>query len=71
MTDLKATVLCIYEKSLANNMVHQIKKPFILKMLEGTSDAQHLNKFNTISNHWSRLILMMRLECDSVGVVAK
>ena len=43
----------IYEKSLANNKVHLIKKLFNLKMVENASVAQHLNEFNTITNQLS------------------
>ena len=40
----------MYEKPLANNKVHLMKKLFNLKMVENASIAQHLNKFNTITN---------------------
>ena len=43
----------MYEKSLANNKVHLMKKLFNLKKAEGTFIAQHLNEFNTITNQLS------------------
>ena len=43
----------MYEKSSANNKVHLMKKLFNLKMAENASVAQHLNKFNTITNQLS------------------
>ena len=49
-TDLMKTLLGMYEKLSSNNMVHMIKKLFNLKMTENASIAQHLNKFNTITN---------------------
>ena len=48
--DLMKALSGIYEKSLANNKVHLIKKLFNLKMVENASVAQHLNEFNTITN---------------------
>ena len=45
----------IYEKSSANNKVHLMKKLFNLKMAENVSVAQHLNEFNTITNHLSSI----------------
>lgn len=43
----------MYEKPSANNKVYLIKRLFNLKMAEGTSVAQHLNDFNTITNQLS------------------
>ena len=43
----------MYEKPFANNKVHLMKKLFNLKMTENASVAQHLNKFNTITNQLS------------------
>ena len=43
----------MYEKLLANNKVHLMKKLFNLKKAEGTPVAQHLNEFNTITNQLS------------------
>ena len=45
----------MYEKPLANNKVHLMKKLFNLKMAENASVAQHLNKFNTITNQLSSI----------------
>ena len=42
----------MYEK-LSANKVHLMKKLFNLKMAENTLVAQHLNKFNTITNQLS------------------
>ena len=42
----------MYEK-LSTNKVHLMKKLFNLKMAENTLVAQHLNKFNTITNQLS------------------
>ena len=43
----------MYEKPSTNNKVHLMKKLFNLKMTENASVAQHLNKFNTITNQLS------------------
>ena len=43
----------MYEKSLANNKVHLMKKLFNLKMTENALVAKHLNEFNTITNQLS------------------
>ena len=43
----------MYEKPLANNNVHLMKKLFNLKMAENPSVAQHLTEFNTIINQLS------------------
>ena len=40
----------MYEKLSASNKVHLMKKLFNLKMVENALVAQHLNKFNTITN---------------------
>ena len=47
------TLFGMYEKLLANNKVHLMKKLFNLKMAENTLVAQHLNEFNTITNQLS------------------
>ena len=52
-TDLMKALSGMYEKPLANNKVHLMKKLFNLKMAENASVAQHLNKFNTITNQLS------------------
>ena len=43
----------MYEKPLANNKVHLMKKLFNLKMAKNALVAQHLNEFNTITNQLS------------------
>jgi hypothetical protein len=52
---LMAALSGIYEKPSANNKVHLMKKLFNMKMAEGTSVAQHLSEFNTITNQLSSL----------------
>ena len=47
------TLSGMYEKPSANNKVHLMKKLFNMKMVENASIAQHLNKFNTITNQLS------------------
>ena len=49
-TDLMKALSGMYEKPSANNKVHLMKKLFNLKMAENASIAQHLNKFNIITN---------------------
>ena len=51
--DLMKALSAMYEKSLANNKLHLMKKLFNLKMAENASVAQHLNEFNTITNQLS------------------
>ena len=51
--DLMKALSSMYEKPLANNKVHLMKKLFNLKMVEGTPVAHHLNEFNTITNQLS------------------
>ena len=51
--DLMKVLSDMYEKPLANNKVHLMKKLFNLKMVENASEAQHLNEFNTITNQLS------------------
>jgi hypothetical protein len=41
----------LYEKPSASNKVFLMKILFNMKMLEGGSVADHLNEFNTITNH--------------------
>ena len=48
--DLMKALFGMYEKPSANNKVNLMKKLFNLKMVENASVAQHLNKFNTITN---------------------
>ena len=58
MANLMKALSGMYEKPSANNKVHLMKKLFNLKIAENASVAQHLNKFNTITNQL--LILIMR-----------
>ena len=60
----------MYEKPLANNKVHLMKKLFNLKMVEGTSVAQHLNEFNTITNQLSFMEIDFDDEIRAVIVLA-
>ena len=53
MANLMKALSGMYEKPSANNKVHLMKKLFNLKMVENVSVAQHLNKFNTITNQLS------------------
>ena len=60
----------MYEKPLTNNKVHLMKKLFNLKMVEGTSVAQHLNEFNTITNQLSFVEIDFDDEICAVIVLA-
>ena len=62
IVDLMKALSSMYEKPSANNKVYLMKKLFNLKKAKGTPIAQHLNKFNTITNQypWWKLNLMMR-----------
>ena len=48
--NLMKALSSMYEKSLANNKMYLMKKIFNLKIVENTSVAQYLNKFNIITN---------------------
>ena len=48
--DLMKALSSMYEKLSANNKVYLMKKLFNLKKEKCTPIAQHLNKFNTITN---------------------
>lgn len=52
---LVAALSGIYEKPLANNKAHMMKKLFNLTMVKNVSIAQHLKKLNTITNQFSFL----------------
>ena len=52
IVDLMKAMSGMYEKPLANNKLHLIKKLFNLKV-EGTPIARQLNEFNTITNQLS------------------
>ena len=53
--NLMKALSSMYEKSLANNKVHLMKKLFNLKKAEGIPVAQHLNEINTITNQLSSM----------------
>ena len=46
--DLMKTLVTLYEKLFALNMVFLMKHLFNMKMAEGGSVEDHLNEFNTI-----------------------
>ena len=48
-TGLMAALSSMYEKPLASNKVHLMRRIFNLRMTEGASVAQHLNELNTIT----------------------
>ena len=50
IVDLMKALSSMYEKPSTNNKVYLMKKLFNLKKAKGTPIAQHLNKFNTITN---------------------
>ena len=52
IVDLMKAMSGMYEKPLANNKLHLIKKLFNLKV-EGTPIARQLNEFNTITKQLS------------------
>ena len=60
----------MYEKLLANNKVHLMKKLFNLKMAENTSVVQHLNEFNTITNQLSSVEIDFNDEIHALIVLA-
>ena len=68
--DLMKALSSMYEKSLANNKVHLIKKLFNLKMVENASVAQHLNEFNTITNQLSSVEIDFDDEIRALIVLA-
>ena len=51
--DLMKALSSMYEKPSVNNKVYLMTKLFNLKKTEGTSIAQYLNEFNTITNQLS------------------
>lgn len=53
MTNLLVALSSMYEKSLANKKLHQMKRIFNLNMSKGAYVAQHLNDFNRITNQLS------------------
>ena len=60
----------MYEKPLANNEVHMMKKLFNLKMAENALVAQHLNGFNTIKNRLSSVKIDFNDEIRALIVLA-
>ena len=60
----------MYKKPLANNKVHLMKKLFNLKMAKNTSVAQHLNKFNTITNQLSSIEIDFNDEICALIILA-
>ena len=69
-TDLMKALSGMYEKSLANNKVHLMKKLFNLKMAENALVAQHLNEFNTITNQLSSVEIDFDDEIHALIVMA-
>jgi hypothetical protein len=73
-TGIMAALLSMYEKPLANNKVHLMKKLFNLKMEKGALVAQYLNEFNTITNQLSLVEINFDYEICSLiilGIFAK
>ena len=68
--DLMKALRSMYEKPSANKKVHLMKKLFNLKMVEGTPVAQHLNKFNTITNQLSSMEIDFDDEIHALIVLA-
>ena len=69
-TNLMKALSGIYEKPSANNKVHLMKKLFNLKIAENASVAQHLNKFNTITNQLSSVEIDFDDEIRALIVLA-
>jgi hypothetical protein len=70
ITGLMAALSSMYEKPLANNKVHLMKKLFNLKLVEGASIAHHLNEFNTITNQLSSVKIDFNDEIQALIVLA-
>ena len=68
--DLMKALSGMYEKPSANNKVYLMKKLFNLKMVENASVAQHLNKFNTITNQLSSVEIDFDDEIRALIVLA-
>lgn len=51
--DLMATLTKMYEKPLASNKIFPLKRLFNMKMINGSSMAEQLNNFNTMTNQLS------------------
>ena len=70
IADLMKALFSMYEKPLANNEVHMMKKLFNLKMAENALVAQHLNGFNTIKNRLSSVKIDFNDEIRALIVLA-
>ena len=68
--DLKKALSDMYKKPSANNKVHLMKKLFNLKIAENASVAQHLNKFNTITNQLSSVEIDFDNEIHALIILA-
>ena len=68
--DLMKALFGMYEKPLANNKMHLMKKLFNLKMAENASVTQHLNEFNTITNQLSSVEIDFDDEISALIVLA-
>ena len=53
MEDLMETLVKLYEKPSASNIILLMKRLFNMKMVEGGSIIDNLNEFNTITSHLS------------------
>ena len=51
--DLMKTLAILYEKPSTSNKVFLMKHLFTMKMVEGGSNTNHLNEFNTITSQLS------------------
>ena len=69
-TDLMNALSGMYEKPSTNNKIHLIKKLFNLKIAENALVAQHLNKFNTITNKLSSVEIDFNDEIHALIVLA-
>ena len=70
ITNLMKALSGMYEKPSANNKVHLMKKLFNLKIVENASVAQHMNKFNTITNQLSSVEIDFNDEIHALIVLA-
>ena len=68
--DLMKALSGMYEKPVANNKVHLMKKLFNLKMAQNALVAQHPNEFNTITNQLSFVEIDFDVEIYALIVLA-
>ena len=68
--NLMKALFGMYEKPLANNKVHLIKKLFNLKMAKNASISQHLNEFNIITNQLCSVKIDFNNEIRALMVLA-